>query len=180
MSSSRAPRIISEIPTTWAAIFHFPSFEAAIVIRSPAAIARIPETANSLPTMMQTAHASASWRSTREMRAAETRILSAIGSSSIPSVVTFLYLRAIQPSRKSVSAATRKTPSATYSLAGIRVRRMTTRSGTRKMRKSVSAFGRFGTAAHSRRPLGQMLLPVLSSRVRLLPSGRVPPRIGVP
>ena len=30
MSSRRAPRIISEIPTTWAVIFHFPSFEAAI------------------------------------------------------------------------------------------------------------------------------------------------------
>ena len=84
------------------------------------------------------------------MSAAETRILSAIGSRSIPSVVTFLYFLAIQPSSKSVSAATRKTPSARYSFAGIRVRRTTTRSGTRKMRRSVSAFGRLSTAAHSR------------------------------
>ena len=77
----------------------------------------------------------------REMSAAEMRSLSAIGSRRAPRVVFLLNRRAQKPSRKSVTAATRKTPSAQYSRAGILVSRTTTRRGTRKMRKSVSPFG---------------------------------------
>ena len=76
------------------AIFHFPSFEAAIVRPWLTAIERSPVTANSRPMMMHTAQASASCRSTSEMSAAEIRSLSAMGSRSVPIVVTFLKRRA--------------------------------------------------------------------------------------
>jgi hypothetical protein len=60
MSSSFPPRIMSEIPTICVAIFHLPSFEAAIVMPRLEAIERRPDTANSRPMMMHTAQASAS------------------------------------------------------------------------------------------------------------------------
>jgi len=49
----------------------------------------------------------------------------------------------MKPSKKSVIAATRKIARPAYSRPENLVRRTTTRNGTRKMRKSVSEFGRF-------------------------------------
>ena len=119
---------------------------------SAAATLLNPETANSRPTMMQTAQAGASRFSTSEMSAALMSSLSAMGSSRMPKREICWRLRAMRPSRKSVKAAPRKsaTPSRwrwtpnQFSEKG--VSSTTTSSGTTKMRDKVSAFGRFSTS----------------------------------
>ena len=68
--------------------------------------------------------------------------MSAIGSRRVPSVVISPRRRASQPSKKSVAVAKRKISSPTVSRPSNFVRRTTRRNGTRKMRRSVSAFGR--------------------------------------
>ena len=108
----------------------------------PDAIDRRPDTANSRPITTTTIQAGASPSSTSEMNAAEISSLSAIGSSSVPSVVISPRRRASQPSRKSVATAVRKISSPTVSRPSNFVSSTTTRNGTRKMRRSVSALGR--------------------------------------
>ena len=76
-----------------------------------------------------------------------------MGSSSVPTVVICPQRRARYPSRRSVAAATRKMQSARNSF-GIQTTpchsmrkscstSTATRKGTKKMRRMVSAFGRF-------------------------------------
>ncbi len=105
-------------------------------------IERRPDTANSRPITTTTIHAGAMSSSTSEMNAAEMSSLSAMGSSSVPSVVISPRRRASQPSRKSVATAVRKISRPTVSRPSNFVRSTTTRNGTRKMRVSVRALGR--------------------------------------
>ena len=105
------------IPITWNTIFHLPTSPALIVYPSAAAILRNPVTANSRLMMMITIHPASSLISTSETNAAEIKSLSAIGSSSVPTVVTCFHRRARYPSNKSVIAAARKIPNAKKSLA---------------------------------------------------------------
>ena len=109
---------------------------------SLAATLRRPETANSLAMSATTIQAGASPISTRAMKAAEVKILSAAGSSNLPSRVTNPRRRAKNPSRKSVSDATRKTPRPTNSLASNLVRRTATKTGTSRIRMSERILGR--------------------------------------
>src|ERR1041385_5244300 len=74
----------SATAATCAAILNFPIRDAEIKSPSAAAIERRPETANSRPTMMQTAHAGASRFSTSEMSAALMSSLSAMASRDLP------------------------------------------------------------------------------------------------
>src|SRR5215471_4737138 len=94
-----SPGEIERISKPTVTTLNLPIFEAEITMPSVAAIERNPVTANSLPTMITTAHAGASWCSTSEIRAAEISSLSAIGSSSFPSLETCLRLRASFPSK---------------------------------------------------------------------------------
>ena len=126
----------------WDAILAFPHAEAGITIPWPEAIERSPVTANSRPTTTTTIQAGTRPTSTSEMNAAEIRSLSAMGSSSVPSVVISPRRRASQPSRKSVAVASRKMARATISRPSNFVRSTTTKNGTRKIRRSVSALGR--------------------------------------
>src|SRR5204863_269477 len=78
------------------------------------------------------------------------RLATASGSITCPSVVICLRRRARYPSRTSVSDARPKIAAPTSSLRTPRIRRpsnfvrsTTTSSGTRKIRPTVSAFGRF-------------------------------------
>src|ERR1039458_241354 len=113
---------------------------------------RNPETANSRP-MINTAIQPGRERiCTSEIRAAEISSLSAMGSSSVPMVVTCFQRRARYPSSKSVNAATRKIPSDNQSLVTltpptwnqpVSCTSAATSSGTKKIRRMVSAFGRF-------------------------------------
>src|ERR1017187_4589397 len=75
-----------------------------------------------------------------------------MGSSSVPMVVTCFQRRARYPSSKSVNAATRKIPSDNQSLVTltpptwnqpVSCTSAATSSGTKKIRRMVSAFGRF-------------------------------------
>src|SRR5450432_3167149 len=124
---------------------------------------RNPDTANSRPITNTTIQAGTRWIWTRETKAAEISSLSAIGSSSVPTVVICPQRRARYPSRRSVIAATRKMESARNSF-GIQttpchsMRRScstiaATSKGTKKMRRMVSAFGRFIRVPDIQRPI---------------------------
>ena len=92
-------KIKSATANTCAHILNLPMRDAEIINPSLAAIERKPETANSRPTMITTAHAGASLFSTSEMSAAEMSNLSAMGSSSLPTDVTCERRRAMWPSK---------------------------------------------------------------------------------
>jgi hypothetical protein len=62
-----------------------------------------------------TIHAGTRWMSTSETRAAEINNLSAMGSSSVPTVVICPQRRARYPSRRSVAASASKISSANVS-----------------------------------------------------------------
>ncbi len=100
----------SEIATIWTPVFSLPDQPAAITTPSAAATLRKAPTANSRARIAATIQAgvAAGLSSTNEMKAEAIRILSAAGSSSWPSLVTWRQRRARNPSRKSVSAAARK------------------------------------------------------------------------
>src|SRR5258708_6764855 len=114
---------------------------------------RNPDTANSRPIISTTIQAGTNRICTSETRAAEISNLSAIGSSSVPTVVIWPQRRARYPSNRSVAAAVRKIASATSSLGTqttpCHSRRSScstndaTRNGTKKMRRMVSVFGTF-------------------------------------
>jgi len=106
--------------------------------------------ASSRPMITATIHAGAISICTSEMNAAEVSSLSASGSIIWPSGVICLRRRARYPSSQSVNDAMAKMAAATICRGRPRiavpstfVSRTTTRSGTRKMRVSVRAFGRF-------------------------------------
>src|SRR5438105_1650203 len=113
---------------------------------------RRPRTVNSLPMMMTTIQAGTRCMSTSETNAAEIKSLSAMGSRRMPRVVICRRRRAKYPSAQSVAAAKSKirTPQTSKctekpqnSKLGLRVRRITMRTGTKKIRNSVSELGRF-------------------------------------
>ena len=85
---TRLLRMIRVTANTCATILIFPSSEASIVNPCLAAMLRRPVMASSRPTMITTIQAGAQPSSTSEMKAAEISNLSAIGSRSMPSVVT--------------------------------------------------------------------------------------------
>ena len=102
--------------------------------------------------MSATIHAGARFSCTSEMNAAEVSSLSAIGSSIWPIQVTCRRRRARYPSSQSVSDASAKmaAPSSSFDTPSTwrpsnSVRSTTTSSGTRNIRVSVSALGRFMT-----------------------------------
>src|SRR5436309_5144850 len=88
-------RISNRIATTWAAILSFPVVSAARTIPSRAATTRKPVTASSRPASTMAIHASTTSWSTRRKRAVRTKSLSAIGSSSLPSLVIWPQRRAM-------------------------------------------------------------------------------------
>ena len=161
-----SPRIKRRIATTCVAIFPFPNGLAGIVMPCCTATMRSPITANSRPTMTTTIQAGTSSICTRLMNAAEISILSATGSNMIPSVVTCLRRRARYPSSQSVRAATPKIAPPISSQKSARVRSTTTSSGTRKIRLSVRALGKFGSVivSRGRKPTFQRYLTVSKRR----------------
>ncbi len=88
-----------------------------------------------------------------EISAAEISSLSAMGSSSVPTVVICFQRRARYPSSRSVAAAIKKIPSARNAFVTTTAPRHSirkfcstitaTRNGTKKMRRMVSVLGRF-------------------------------------
>ena len=154
----RAPTITMATAQTCRTILVLPRVEAAIVKPSAEAMFLRPSTVNSRPMMMTTIHAGTSalpstpCMSTSAMNAAEISNLSAMGSRRIPRVVTCNRRRAKYPSAQSVAAASNRisTPQTSKCMVspniltvGLRVRRMTMSNGTKKIRNSVSEFGRF-------------------------------------
>jgi hypothetical protein len=135
---------------TWATILIFPRGEAGKGRPRDDATLRSAVTASSRPMMTATIQAGTRSICTREMNAADVSSLSASGSIIWPSAVICPRRRARYPSSQSVIEASAKIAAATSSL---RIPKMssrsnfvsstTTSSGTRKMRVTVSAFGRF-------------------------------------
>src|SRR5262249_41478642 len=76
------------IATYWLTVFHFANRDAGTMTPTPAATARNPVTASSRPMITTTIHASILSIRRSDTSAAATSSLSAIGSSSVPSVVT--------------------------------------------------------------------------------------------
>lgn len=74
------------IATNWVIVFIFPSGLAAIVTPSAAARTLKPVIVNSLAIIITTTHAGTLPNPTREISAADTRILSARGSTNFPSL----------------------------------------------------------------------------------------------
>src|SRR4051812_23227549 len=110
---------------------------------------------------------------TSEMSAADVSSLSASGSITCPSGVICLRRRARYPSAQSVSDATPKISAPTMSLGRPRmsgplslVRSTTTSSGTRKMRVTVSEFGRFISGC------ARMITSVVVMKAILLAGGK--------
>ena len=82
------------IATYWLTVFHLAIRDAGTITPTDAATARRPVTASSRPTMTTTIHASILSMASSDTSAAATRSLSAIGSRSVPRVVTWLRRRA--------------------------------------------------------------------------------------
>src|SRR5262249_35484038 len=108
-----------------------------------AATARRPVTASSRPTITTTIHASILSTERSDARAAATKSLSAIGSSSVPSVVTWLRRRASIPSAQSVMEARMKMAAAITACTREDEMRNTIRSGTATIRVRVRPIGKF-------------------------------------
>src|SRR5438270_234103 len=124
----------ARMATTSAAIFIFPSGDAATTIPRAYARLRRPVTANSRPMITATIHAGARSICTSEMSAADVRSLSASGSITWPSAVICFRRRARYPSSQSVIEATPKMAAPTISFGMPRI-----------IRPSVGA-ARLGTA----------------------------------
>ena len=92
---------------------------------------------------------------TSKINADNTNSLSAIGSSSLPSFVTWPVRRAMYPSNRSVIAATTKTNAALNERSGVGVKNSITNTGISKIRTSVMKLGKFKdscpTAFHASR-----------------------------
>src|SRR5215813_9289045 len=131
------------IATYWLTVFHLASRDAGTMTPTEAATARRPVTASSRPTMTTTIHASILSMARSETSAAATKSLSAIGSSSVPSVVTWLRRRASIPSAQSVMAARMKMAAAITACTREDEMRNTIRSGTATIRVRVRPIGKF-------------------------------------
>src|SRR3954452_25344994 len=108
----------------------------------PAATRR-PLTANSRAMITIATQPSTGWSDTSEISAAAISSLSAIGSITLPKVVTLRRRRAIQPSTPSVTAASANTIAATVDPCGVACSSATTSTGTSRIRTSVRTLGRF-------------------------------------
>ena len=120
------PRLLAEIMTPW---------EELIILK--------PETANSRQMITTTTHPEALPISTNGTSAATNNNLSAMGSINFPKVVIWLVLLAIWPSSQSVKEASPKITAARNDAILDGVIRNTTRSGSKKMRKTVILLGKF-------------------------------------
>ncbi len=92
-------------------------------------------------TIIQTIHHGTIPSHANATNAADVSTLSASGSRKIPHLVTFPVLRAIQPSYKSVNAATAKTSTDTCSSTSRSLTKSTTKSGVNMILRIVSWFG---------------------------------------
>ena len=125
-----------------------PAGDAGISTPRPAATLRRPVTANSRPRMIITIQAGTASISTRDRNAAAVSSLSASGSSRMPEaghLVAPAREIAVEVVGEHGQAEDRRRPGRARLVRG-RVRRTTTRTGTRKMRSTVRAFGRFTTS----------------------------------
>ena len=109
MASNRRMTTIETIVT---AVLTLPDLPAAMTFPLLAATIRIELTRNSRAIMMTTATEEASPSSIKAISAAKTSTLSATGSRNLPKSVIRFRLRAICPSRASVTEAAAKTISA--------------------------------------------------------------------
>src|SRR5947209_971761 len=135
--------------TYWLTAFHFARREAGTTTPWPADTARSPVTASSRPMMTTTTHAAILSIVSSDTRAAATSSLSAIGSSSVPSVVTWLRRRASTPSSQSVSAAAVKMAAAMSACTRELEIRKRMSSGTATIRVRVSPIGKFTLRSRS-------------------------------
>ena len=125
----------------WQTVLILPQKFAAMTICFSAATKRKPLIINSLEIMAMTIHAGIRFNSTRQIKAEQTRSLSARGSINFPKSVTRLYFLAILPSNISVRDATTKIISAIHLEKSDSIKK--TKNGIRKIRKIVNRFGRF-------------------------------------
>src|SRR5262245_55076027 len=131
------------IATYWLTVFHLARREAGTIVPMDAATARRPVTASSRPTITTTIHASILSMARSETSAAATSSLSAIGSSRVPRVVTWLRRRASMPSAQSVMAASVKIAAAITAWTREDEMRNTISRGTAMMRVRVRPIGKF-------------------------------------
>src|SRR5712691_3799650 len=141
------------IATYWLTVFHLARRDAGTITPTPTATARRPVTASSRPMMTTTIQASILSICSSETSAAATSNLSAIGSSNVPSVVTWLRRRAITPSSQSVSEARMKMPAAITAWTRDDEIRKTMRRGTATIRVIVRPMGKFTRAPYTRSAL---------------------------
>src|SRR6266446_677274 len=121
----------------WLTVFHLARREAGTMTPTDAV------TASSRPTITTTIHASILSIARSDTSAAATRSLSAIGSSKVPSVVTWLRRRASIPYAQSVMAARMKIAAAISACTRDDEIKNTMSSGTATMRVSVRPIGKF-------------------------------------
>src|SRR5580765_4386415 len=137
----------------WLTVFHLARRDAGTMTPTDAATARRPVTASSRPTITTTIHASILSIARSDTSAAATRSLSAIGSSRVPSVVTWLRRRASIPSAQSVMAARMKIAAAISACTRDDEIKNTMSSGTATMRVSVRPIGKFTVVLRRRHEL---------------------------
>ena len=92
-------RISRMMHIIWLTVFDFPHMLAAMTIPWSEATRRKPLMMNSRAMMMMTIHAGSCLSCTMQIRAEQTRSLSARGSMNLPKFVTRLYFLAMWPSR---------------------------------------------------------------------------------
>src|SRR5262245_7039432 len=131
------------IATYWLTVFHLARREAGTMTPTDAATARRPVTASSRPTITTTIHAWILSIASSETSAAATSSLSAIGSSSVPSVVTWFRRRASMPSAQSVMAERMKIAAAITAWTREDEIRKTISRGTATIRVRVRPIGKF-------------------------------------
>src|SRR5437867_4764123 len=129
--------------TYWLTVFHLASRDAGTTTPTDAATARRPVTASSRPTITTTIHAWILSIASSETSAAATSSLSAIGSSRVPSVVTWFRRRASMPSAQSVIAERMKIAAAITACTREDEMRKTINRGTATMRVRVRPIGKF-------------------------------------
>src|SRR2546428_11709805 len=131
------------IATYWLTVFHFASREAGTMTPIDAATARRPVTASSRPMITTTIHASILSMARSDTSAAATSSLSAIGSSRVPSVVTWFRRRASMPSAQSVIAERMKIAAAITAWTREDEIKNTINRGTATIRVRVRPIGKF-------------------------------------
>lgn len=124
-------------------VFHLPRLSAAMISPLSAAIWRSPVTRNSRPMITQVIQVGQRPLLVKKTKAEATRILSARGSSSLPSDVTRSIFRARYPSSQSEIVAMTKVIRATISAGVPPQLALTTKMAVKTMRAKVIEFGRF-------------------------------------